>query len=126
MFSSLPKTNFKFSATFNLPSANAFNLDQSENLSFGKELKVSIEGKGILYQLNKNPDLTAMRTKFFKNIVGKGENAGNQHFLLFLHCFLSNKRQTIISAKLNLLSANALTLVQFKNMPLGTQLQIMA
>ena len=22
-----------------------------------------------------------------ENIVGKGENAGNQHFLLFLHCF---------------------------------------
>ena len=25
----------------------------------------------------------------FENIVGKGENAGNQHFLLFLQCFLS-------------------------------------
>ena len=24
----------------------------------------------------------------FENIVGKEENAGNQHFLLFLHCFL--------------------------------------
>ena len=24
----------------------------------------------------------------FENIVGKGENAGNQHFLLFLQCFL--------------------------------------
>ena len=23
-----------------------------------------------------------------ENIVGKGENAGNQHFLLFPHCFL--------------------------------------
>ena len=23
----------------------------------------------------------------FKNIVDKGENADNQHFLLFLHCF---------------------------------------
>ena len=22
-----------------------------------------------------------------KNTVGKGENAGNQHFLLFPHCF---------------------------------------
>ena len=22
-----------------------------------------------------------------ENIVGKGENAGNQHFLLFSHCF---------------------------------------
>ena len=24
----------------------------------------------------------------FENIVGKGENAGNQHFLLFPQCFL--------------------------------------
>ena len=39
MFSTLPKTNFDyFSATFILSSANAFNLDQSINLSFGKEL----------------------------------------------------------------------------------------
>ena len=27
-----------------------------------------------------------------KNIVGKGENAGNQHFLLFPQCFLSSDR----------------------------------
>ena len=26
--------------------------------------------------------------KPFENIVGKGENAGNQHFLLFPQCFL--------------------------------------
>ena len=39
MFSTLPNTNFKFPAKFNLSSANAFNLDQSKNLSFGKELK---------------------------------------------------------------------------------------
>ena len=25
-----------------------------------------------------------------ENIVGKGENAGNQHFLLFLKCFQKN------------------------------------
>ena len=29
----------------------------------------------------------------FDNIVGKGENAGNQHFFLFPQFFLSNKRQ---------------------------------
>ena len=38
MFSILPKTNFNFSAKFNLSSAGAFNLDQSKNLSSGKEL----------------------------------------------------------------------------------------
>ena len=32
----------------------------------------------LLMTLGKNP---------FENIVGKGENAGNQHFLLFPQCF---------------------------------------
>ena len=27
-----------------------------------------------------------------ENILGKGENAGNQHFLLFPQCFLSYER----------------------------------
>ena len=30
---------------------------------------------------------------FEKNIVGKGENAGNQHFLLFPQCFLAFPKQ---------------------------------
>ena len=38
MLSTLPKTNFSFSSKFNLWSANSFNLDQSENLSFGRVL----------------------------------------------------------------------------------------
>ena len=33
------QTNFNFLFTFILSSANAFNLDQTKNLSFGKELK---------------------------------------------------------------------------------------
>ena len=33
--------------------------------------------------------LTILRKKPFGNIVGKGENAGNQHFLLFPQCFLT-------------------------------------
>ena len=37
MFSTLPKTNFHFSVSFILLFASAFNLDQSKNLSFGKE-----------------------------------------------------------------------------------------
>ena len=32
--------------------------------------------------------LTTPRKRLFENIVGKGENADNQHFLLFLQCFL--------------------------------------
>ena len=38
MFSTHPKTNFSFAVTFTLSSANAFNLDQSKNWLFGKEL----------------------------------------------------------------------------------------
>ena len=34
----------------------------------------------LLMTLNQRP---------FENIVGKGENAGNQHFLLFPQCFLT-------------------------------------
>ena len=39
MFSSLPKANVQFWVTITFLSANAFNLDQSKILSFGKELK---------------------------------------------------------------------------------------
>ena len=41
MFSTHPKTNFIFSVTFSLLSANAFNLDQSKILLFGTELALS-------------------------------------------------------------------------------------
>ena len=34
--------------------------------------------------------------KPFENIVGKEENAGNQHFLLFPQCFLQYQRQKAI------------------------------
>ena len=37
--------------------------------------------------------LTNPRKKPFENIVGKGENGGNQHFLLFPHCLLSYQKQ---------------------------------
>ena len=39
-----------------------------------------------------NPDLMTLKT-FFENIVGKGENAGDQHFLFFPQCFLPSQRQ---------------------------------
>ena len=37
--------------------------------------------------------LTTPRKKLFQNSVGKGENAGNQHFLLFRQCFLLYQNQ---------------------------------
>ena len=36
--------------------------------------------------------LKASNKRAFENIVGKGENAGNQHFLLFPQCFLPYHR----------------------------------
>ena len=33
--------------------------------------------------------LTTLKKMPFENIVGKGENAGNHHFLLFTQCFLT-------------------------------------
>ena len=35
-----------------------------------------------------SPLLKTLKKKPFENIVGRGENAGNQHFLLFPQCFL--------------------------------------
>ena len=40
--------------------------------------------------------LTPLKKKAFENIVGKGENAGNQHFLLFPQCFLFFPTQILI------------------------------
>ena len=39
MFSTLPKTNFNFSFTFVLSSANTFNLEQPKKIPFGEDLK---------------------------------------------------------------------------------------
>ena len=117
MFSTPPKTNFYFSVIFFLSSANAFNLDQSRILSFGKELSYSISFRvHISWQMNysyvirvvKSRDCvvksttqsrlsTTLYKKPFENIVGKGENAGNQHFLIFTKCFLSVPKQIPIS-----------------------------
>ena len=40
--------------------------------------------------------LTTLRKEAFENILGKGENAGNQHFLLFPKCFLHIPEQISI------------------------------
>ena len=39
MLSTLSETNFKFSVTFNLSSANAFNLDQSKKIFIWKRVE---------------------------------------------------------------------------------------
>ena len=50
----------------------------------------------------------------FENIVGKGENVGKQHFLLFPHCFLTYER------KFNVLN-NSCTRLSFFIKELGPQ-----
>ena len=46
--------------------------------------------------------LTTLGKEPFENIVGKGENAGIQHFLLFSKCFLSYRRHiTTFEQELN-------------------------
>ena len=47
MFSTSPKKIVCFSVTFTLPSANALNLNQSKNLSFGKELICHLQIVGV-------------------------------------------------------------------------------
>ena len=42
----------------------------------------------VLTHFHTIPTLNTSGKKAFENIVGKGENAGNQHFLLFPQCFL--------------------------------------
>ena len=45
--------------------------------------------------------LTPLEKKAFENIMGKGENAGNQHFLFFPQCFLPFPTQiSIFKSKL--------------------------
>ena len=98
MFSTLPDRYFNFSVIFILLSANAFNLAWSKILSFGKELsplltqQVSyVRKRRLTLPLTLFPTqsrlLTTLKQKALENTKGKGENAGNQHFLLFQQCF---------------------------------------
>ena len=51
----------------------------------------------------------------FKNTAGRGENAGDQHFLLFPQCFPSYERKKIMFwVTFNLSSTNAFNLYQVK------------
>ena len=62
--------------------------------------------------------LTTQSKKLLGNIVRKGENAGNQHFLFFFPTVFSKLSMTtnIILAAYDLLCANALNFVQSKNL----------
>ena len=64
------------------------------------------------------------RKKPLENVVERGENAGNQHFLLFLQFFSTlSKTNFTISALLKLLSANALNLDKSFILSFGKELR---
>ena len=71
---------------------NALNVDRSTILSSGKECCWSLYPRKhavfIESLTTQSGHLIPLEKKAFENIVGKGENAGNQHLLLFPQCFL--------------------------------------
>ena len=44
-----------------------------------------------------NSTAQSLKMEVFENILGEGENAGNQHFLLLPKCFLSVSKQALIT-----------------------------
>ena len=61
----------------------------------------------------------------FENIVGKGENGGNQHFLLFPQCFLFyQEEKIIILTTFNMSSATAFNSDQSKILSFGKELSL--
>ena len=71
MFTTLSKTKITTLANSILSSANAFNLDQSNILSFGNEMKL----------------LDEKFSKRVENTVGKREIGHEEQFFLFPQCF---------------------------------------
>ena len=81
-----------------MSSAICSNLDQSKILSSGNELKFysTIKNNSTSKLLTTQSRLLmTLYKKPFENSVGKGENAGNQHFLLFPQRFLSYQKSTL-------------------------------
>ena len=71
--------------------------------------------------------LTTLKIKPFENIVGKGENAGNQHFLFSPQYFSTiSKTNFIFSVTFILSSAkfNAFISDQSKNLLFGKELNL--
>ena len=60
----------------------------------------------------------------FENIVRKGVNAGNQHFLLFPKCFLPFPKQILIFESRFFLSGNAFDLDQSENLLFGKEVSL--
>ena len=71
------------------------------------------------------PRFYGLTKEGFENHVGIGEDAGNQHFLIFLQSFFSlSKTEIITSATFNFSSANGLILVKAKILSFGKGLNL--
>ena len=78
--------------------------------------------KGGLNSLPHNYDFQRPCIKKpFENVVEKGENAGNQHFLLFPQCFLPFPKQISIFQS-HLSPANTFSLNQSEILSFGKEL----
>ena len=100
IFSFTPEKNSCFKVTFILSSANAFNLDQSKNLLFGKEL--------TLYHII--PYLTTPNRKAFWKHCGKRRECWQPAFSPFSTMFYTlHKTNFKFSVMFILSSAHALT-----------------
>ena len=56
-----------------------------QSVMFGKYLNLKNWKSGSFNSTTQSRLLTTLEKKPFENIVGKGENACNKHFLLFFH-----------------------------------------
>ena len=70
-------------------------LQHNRSLVMSK-MDILLETALTLYHTIPTFTLTTLWKKPFENIVGKGENAGNQHFLLFPQYFLPFPKQISI------------------------------
>ena len=65
-----------------------------------------------------------LKRKPIENVIGKGENARHQHFLLFLPTVFSSLPKTYFDTSITFIlsSANAFNLDQSKNLLFGEEL----
>ena len=83
----LSNQSFKFNLLYILKDKLSFKVWAQIQLSTDSSFINTGPGY-ICFLLFKLAYFTFNKRKPFENIVGKEENAGNQHFLLFLQCFL--------------------------------------
>ena len=62
--------------------------------------------------------------KPFENIMGKGENAGNQHFLYFPQCFLQIPKTNFNFSVTIIVSVNAFNLDHSNILSFGKELKV--